>query len=133
VLVLGALATSLPGPAATISNPGPHGFSQLLYAYTSASANNGSAFAGLSANTPFHNLMLGLGMLIGRFGYILPVLALAGSLAMKKTAPIGQNSFPTHGPLFVTLLTVTILLVGGLTFLPSLALGPIAEHLSLGF
>lgn len=75
--------------------------------------------------------MMGLGMLIGRFGYILPVLALAGNLAMKKTAPIGQNSFPTHGPLFVTLLTVTILLVGGLTFLPTLALGPIAEHLSM--
>jgi K+-transporting ATPase ATPase A chain len=133
VLVLGALATSLPGPAAAVSNPGPHGFSQLLYAYTSASANNGSAFAGLGANTTFHNLMIGLGMLIGRFGYILPVLALAGSLALKKTAPIGQNSFPTHGPLFVTLLTVTILLVGGLKFLPTLALGPIAEHLSMGF
>lgn len=133
VLVLGAIAASLPGPAAAISNPGPHGFSQLLYAYTSASANNGSAFGGFGANTPFHNLMLGLGMLIGRFGYILPVLALAGSLAMKKAAPLGQNSFPTHGPLFVTLLTVTILLVGGLTFLPTLALGPIAEHLSMGF
>lgn len=133
VLVLGALATSLPGPAAAISNPGAHGFSQLLYAYTSASANNGSAFAGLGANTTFHNLMLGLGMLIGRFGYILPVLALAGSLALKKSAPVGQNSFPTHGPLFVTLLLVTILLVGGLTFLPALALGPITEQLSLGF
>ena len=133
VLGLGAIAASLPGPAAAVSNPGAHGFSQLLYAYTSAGANNGSAFAGFGANTPFHNLMLGLGMLIGRFGYILPVLALAGSLAMKKTAPQGQNSFPTHGLLFVTLLTVTILLVGGLTFLPTLALGPIAEHLSLGF
>ncbi|MCM2461589.1 potassium-transporting ATPase subunit KdpA [Pseudomonas sp. CG7] len=133
VLVLGAVAASLLGPAAAVSNPGAHGFSQLLYAYTSAGANNGSAFAGFGANTPFHNLMLGLGMLIGRFGYILPVLALAGSLALKKTAPIGQNSFPTHGPLFVTLLTVTILLVGGLTFLPTLALGPIAEHLSMGF
>ncbi|ERO64673.1 potassium-transporting ATPase subunit KdpA [Pseudomonas piscis] len=133
VLVLGALAASLPGPAGAISNPGPHGFSQLLYAYTSASANNGSAFGGFSANTPFHNLMLGLGMLIGRFGYILPVLALAGSLALKKTAPVGQNSFPTHGPLFVALLTMTILLVGGLTFLPTLALGPVAEQLSMGF
>ncbi|MGU9817364.1 potassium-transporting ATPase subunit KdpA [Pseudomonas sp. LF135] len=132
-LVLGAIAASLPGPAGAISNSGPHGFSQLLYAYTSASANNGSAFGGFSANTAFHNLMLSLSMLLGRFGYILPVLALAGSLAMKKTAPIGQNSFPTHGPLFVTLLTVTILLVGGLTFLPTLALGPIAEHLSMGF
>ncbi len=133
VLVLGAVAASLPGPLASVSNPGPHGFSQLLYAYTSATANNGSAFGGFSGNTVFHNLMLSLAMFIGRFGYILPVMALAGSLAMKKTAPLGLNSFPTHGPLFVTLLTVTILLVGGLTFLPTLALGPIAEHLSLGF
>ena len=133
VLVLGAIAAVLPSAVASVSNPGPHGFSQILYAFTSASANNGSAFAGLNANTPFYNLMLGLGMLIGRFGYILPVLALAGSLALKKTAPIGQDSFPTHGPLFVALLTVTILLVGGLTFLPTLALGPIAEHLTLGF
>ncbi len=121
-LVLGAIAASLPGPAGAVSNPGAHGFSQLLYAYTSASANNGSAFGGFSGNTSFHNLMLSLAMLLGRFGYILPVLALAGSLALKKTVPVGQNSFPTHGPLFVTLLTVTILL---------LALGPIAEHLSL--
>ncbi|WP_296256441.1 MULTISPECIES: potassium-transporting ATPase subunit KdpA [unclassified Pseudomonas] len=133
VLVFGALAASLPGPAGAVSNPGAHGFSQLLYNYTSATANNGSAFGGFSGNTLFHNLMLGLSMFIGRFGYILPVLALAGSLAAKKAAPLGLNSFPTHGPLFVTLLTVTILLVGGLTFLPTLALGPIAEHLSLGF
>ena len=133
VLVLGSIAAVLPSAVASVSNPGPHGFSQVLYAFTSASANNGSAFAGLNANTPFYNLMLGLGMLIGRFGYILPVLALAGSLALKKSAPIGQNSFPTHGPLFVALLTVTILLVGGLTFLPTLALGPIAEQLTLGF
>ncbi|MCY1399009.1 Potassium-transporting ATPase potassium-binding subunit [compost metagenome] len=133
VLVLSAIAASLPGPVAAVSNPGAHGFSQLLYAYTSASANNGSAFAGLGANTAFHNLTLGLGMLIGRFGYILPVLALAGSLALKKAAPVGLDSFPTYGALFVTLLTVTLLLVGGLTFLPTLALGPIAEHLSLGF
>ncbi|EIK94897.1 potassium-transporting ATPase subunit A [Pseudomonas sp. M47T1] len=132
-LVLGAIAASLAGPASAVSNPGPHGFSQLLYAYTSATANNGSAFGGFGANTAFHNLMLSLSMLIGRFGYILPILALAGSLAMKKSAPVGSNSFPTHGPLFVTLLTGTILLVGGLTFLPTLALGPIAEHLSLGF
>lgn len=137
VLVLGAIAASLPGPASVVSNPGPHGFSQLLYAYTSATANNGSAFGGFGANTTFHNLMLSLAIFIGRFGYILPVLALAGSLALKKAAPQGaghgQDSFPTHGPLFVTLLTVTIVLVGGLTFLPTLALGPIAEHLSLGF
>ena len=133
VLVLGAVAAVLPGAVASVSNPGPHGFSQILYAFTSASANNGSALAGLNANTPFYNLMLGVGMLIGRFGYILPVLALAGSLALKKTAPIDQNSFPTHGPLFVALLTMTILLVGGLTFLPTLALGPIAEQLTQGF
>ncbi|MET1079876.1 MAG: potassium-transporting ATPase subunit KdpA [Pseudomonas sp.] len=131
VLVLGALAASLPGPLASVSNPGPHGFSQLLYNYASASANNGSAFAGYGANTAYHNLMLGLGMLLGRFGYILPVLAIAGSLAAKNRAPQGSNSFPTHGPLFVTLLTLSILLVGGLTFLPALALGPIAEHLIL--
>ncbi|WAP62154.1 potassium-transporting ATPase subunit KdpA [Pseudomonas fortuita] len=133
VLILGAIAASLPGPAGAVSNPGAHGFSQLLYAYTSGTANNGSAFAGFGANTVYHNLMIGLAMLIGRFGYILPILALAGSLAAKKSAPQGQNSFPTHGPLFTGLLLVTILLVGGLTFLPTLALGPIAEHLSLGF
>ncbi|WP_460416060.1 potassium-transporting ATPase subunit KdpA [Pseudomonas sp. microsymbiont 2] len=133
VLILGAIAASLPGPAGAVTNPGAHGFSQLLYAYTSGTANNGSAFAGFGANTVFHNVMIGLAMLIGRFGYILPVLALAGSLAAKKSAPQGINSFPTHGPLFTTLLLVTILLVGGLTFLPTLALGPIAEHLSLGF
>jgi len=133
VLVLGAIAASLPGPASAVSNPGAHGFSQLLYAYTSGTANNGSAFAGFGANTVFHNVMIGLAMLIGRFGYILPILALAGSLAAKKSAPQGLNSFPTHGPLFTGLLLVTILLVGGLTFLPTLALGPIAEHLSLGF
>ncbi|VXC32630.1 potassium translocating ATPase, subunit A [Pseudomonas sp. 8AS] len=131
VLVLTALAVSLEGPAASISNPGAHGFSQALYAYTSGTANNGSAFAGFGAGTPYHNLLLGLAMLLGRFGYILPILAIAGSLAAKKRAPVDGNSFPTHGPLFVTLLCLTILLVGGLTFLPALALGPIAEHLTL--
>ena len=131
VLILGALAASLPLAADSVTNPGAHGFSQILYAYTSGSANNGSVFAGFGANTPYHNLMIGLAMLIGRFGYILPILAIAGSLAAKKRAPIGSNSFPTHGPLFVTLLTLTILLIGGLTFLPALALGPIAEHLGM--
>ncbi|MDG9924153.1 MULTISPECIES: potassium-transporting ATPase subunit KdpA [unclassified Pseudomonas] len=130
VLVFCALAVSLTGPAASISNPGPHGFSQALYAYTSGTANNGSAFGGFGANTAFHNLLIGLAMLLGRFGYILPILAIAGSLAAKKRAPLNDNSFPTHGPLFVTLLTLTILLVGGLTFLPALALGPLAEHLA---
>ncbi|ANI16176.1 potassium-transporting ATPase subunit KdpA [Pseudomonas citronellolis] len=133
VLVLGAIAASLPGPASAVSNPGAHGFSQLLYAYTSGTANNGSAFAGFGANTPFHNLMLALAMLIGRFGYIVPVLAIAGSLAAKKRVPVGPNSFPTHGLLFVGLLAATILLVGGLNFLPTLVLGPVADHLTLGF
>ncbi|WP_288403538.1 potassium-transporting ATPase subunit KdpA [uncultured Pseudomonas sp.] len=131
VLVLGAIAASVPAGVAGIGSTGPHGFSQLLYAYTSATANNGSAFGGFSANTPFHNLMLSLALLIGRFGYILPILAIAGSLAAKRPVPLGPNSFPTHGPLFVTLLVITLLLVGGLTFLPTLALGPIADHLQL--
>ncbi|MBH3330662.1 MULTISPECIES: potassium-transporting ATPase subunit KdpA [Pseudomonas] len=131
VLVLGAIAASVPAGVAGIGATGPHGFSQLLYAYTSATANNGSAFGGFSANTPFHNLMLSLALLIGRFGYILPILAIAGSLAAKRPVPLGPNSFPTHGPLFVTLLVITLLLVGGLTFLPTLALGPIADHLQL--
>ena len=130
VLVFCSLAVSLDGPAASITNPGAHGLSQALYAYTSGTANNGSAFAGFGAGTPYHNLMIGLAMLIGRFGYILPILAIAGSLAAKRRAPVDGNSFPTHGPLFVTLLTLTILLVGGLTFLPALALGPLAEHLA---
>ncbi|QFT24423.1 Potassium-transporting ATPase A chain [Pseudomonas sp. THAF187a] len=131
VLVCVALAVSFAGPAASIGNPGPHGFTQALYAYGSATGNNGSAFAGFSADTPYHDLMLGLAMLLGRFGYILPVLAISGSLAAKRTAPLGRNSFPTHGPLFVVLLTLTILLVGGLTFMPALALGPLAEYLAL--
>ncbi|PTQ69627.1 potassium-transporting ATPase subunit KdpA [Pseudomonas sp. GV071] len=131
VLVLGALTAVLPFANASVSNPGAHGLSQILYNYTSGTANNGSAFGGFSSNTPYHNLMIALAMLVGRFGYILPVLAIAGSLAAKRRVPVGQNSFPTHGPLFVSLLTITILLVGGLTFLPVLALGPVAEHLSL--
>lgn len=131
VLVLTALGVSLPGPAGAISNPGPHGLSQILYAYTSGTGNNGSAFAGFGAATPYHNLMMALAMLLGRFGFILPVLAIAGSLAAKRPAPVDANSFPTHGPLFVLLLSLVILLVGGLTFLPALALGPIAEHFLL--
>ncbi|AIR90382.1 potassium-transporting ATPase subunit KdpA [Pseudomonas cremoricolorata] len=132
-LVLGAIAASLPGAQTALSNPGPHGFSQLLYAYTSATANNGSAFAGFAGNSVLHNLLLSLAMLIGRFGYILPVLALAGSLAAKRCVACGADSFPTHGVLFASLLLVTVLLVGGLSFLPTLALGPLADHLSQGF
>jgi len=131
VLVLTALGVSLSGPAESITNPGPHGLSQILYAYTSGTGNNGSAFAGFGAATPYHNLMIAFAMLLGRFGFILPVLAIAGGLAAKNRAPIDANSFPTHGPMFVILLTLVILLVGGLTFLPALALGPIAEHFLL--
>ncbi|MBU1460291.1 MAG: potassium-transporting ATPase subunit KdpA, partial [Gammaproteobacteria bacterium] len=115
----------------SITNPGPHGLSQILYAYTSGTGNNGSAFAGFGAAIPYHNLMIAFAMLLGRFGFILPVLAIAGGLAAKNRAPVDANSFPTHGPMFVILLTLVILLVGGLTFLPALALGPVAEHFLL--
>jgi len=130
VLVFTALAVTLPAAVASLSNPGAHGFSQALYAFSSASNNNGSAFAGLSANTNFYNLATGIAMLLGRFGTILPVLAIAGSLAGKKRTPPGAGTLPTHTPLFVALLVAVVLLVGALTFIPALALGPIAEHLS---
>jgi K+-transporting ATPase ATPase A chain len=118
-----------PGAAiANINNSGPHGFSEILYAYTSATGNNGSAFAGLNPNTPWYNLTLGLAMLIGRFLFLIPLLAAAGSLAAKKTVPTTSGTFPTHGPLFVGLLVGTVLIVGALTFFPALSLGPIVEH-----
>ena len=116
---------------AGIANPGIHGFSEILYAFSSASNNNGSAFAGLSANTPFYNTALGLCMLFGRYWLAVPVLAIAGSLARKKIVPIGAGTLPTHTPLFVGLLVGVVLLVGALTFVPALALGPIVEHLAL--
>ena len=125
-----ALATVLPAGLAGPANAGPHGFSEILYAFTSAAANNGSAFGGLSGNTPFYNSLLAVGMLVGRFFVIIPALAIAGSLAAKKTLPASAGTFPTHGGLFVGLLVGVILIVGGLTFLPSLALGPIVEHLA---
>ncbi len=112
-------------------NPGAHGFSEVLYAVSSAANNNGSAFAGLSANTPFWNCLLAFCMFVGRFGVIVPVMAIAGSLVMKKSQPVSPGTLPTHGALFVGLLIGTVLLVGALTFIPALALGPIAEHLSL--
>jgi len=114
-----------------LANPGPHGFSEALYAYSSAANNNGSAFAGLSANTPFYNLTLAVAMFLGRFGVIVPVLAIAGALAAKKRLSPSAGTLPTHGPLFVVLLGATVLLVGALTYLPALALGPIVEHLQL--
>jgi K+-transporting ATPase ATPase A chain len=116
---------------AGISNPGPHGFTEVLYAFTSAANNNGSAFAGLSANTPFYNGLLGVAMWFGRFGVIVPVLALAGSLAAKKRVPASVGTMPTHDPLFVVLLIGTVVLVGALNFVPALALGPVVEHLIL--
>jgi K+-transporting ATPase ATPase A chain len=130
VLVLGALAAVLPAAAASIGHPGPHGLSRVLYAYASATGNNGSAFAGFAADTPYQNTLLGLAMLVGRYVPILALLAIAGSLAAKKTVPAGSGTFPTDGPLFVTLLVLVILMLGGLTFFPALALGPIAEHLA---
>jgi potassium-transporting ATPase potassium-binding subunit len=121
----------LPAGLAGMSNVGPHGFSEVLYAYTSATGNNGSAFAGLSANTPFYNVTIGLAMLIGRFLVIVPALAVAGSLVRKKIVPPSAGTLPTHSPLFVGLVIGVILITGGLTFLPSLALGPVVEHFSM--
>jgi potassium-transporting ATPase potassium-binding subunit len=119
-----------PGPAtANLGNPGPHGLSEILYAYTSATGNNGSAFAGLSPNTPWYNLTMGLAMLIGRFLMIIPLLAAAGSLASKRQVAVSAGTFPTHGPLFVGLLVGVVIIVGALTFFPALSLGPIVEHL----
>ncbi len=131
MLVLTAISVVLPSAVASIGNQGPHGFSEILYAYTSAAANNGSAFGGLSGNTPWYNLTLSIAMLMGRFMVIVPALAIAGSLAEKKTVPVSLGTFPTHGGLFVGLLVGVVLIVGGLTFLPALALGPIAEHLAI--
>ena len=133
ILVLAgtALAVLASAGKAGIANPGAHGFSEILYALTSAANNNGSAFAGLSANTPFYNTLLGVAMWLGRFGVIVPVLAIAGSLAAKKRLPVTAGTMPTHGPLFVGLLIGTVLLVGLLNYVPALALGPVVEHLML--
>ncbi|MFN5047395.1 potassium-transporting ATPase subunit KdpA [Roseateles sp.] len=131
VLVGTAIAVLSPLGKAGVANPGAHGFSEILYALTSAANNNGSAFAGLSANTPFYNTLLGFAMWLGRFGVIVPVLAIAGSLGAKKRIPVGSGTLPTHGPLFVALLIGTVLLVGLLNYVPALALGPVVEHLML--
>jgi K+-transporting ATPase ATPase A chain len=116
---------------AGIANPGAHGFSEILYAFTSAANNNGSAFAGLSANTPFYNVATAIAMWFGRFGVIVPVLAIAGSLAAKKRLGVTGGTMPTHGPLFVVLLIGTVVLVGALNYVPALALGPVVEQLAL--
>jgi K+-transporting ATPase ATPase A chain len=133
LLVLGgtAIAVMTDAGRAAVANPGAHGFSEILYAFSSAGNNNGSAFAGLGANTPFYNAMLGIAMWFGRFGVIVPVLAIAGSLAAKKRIAVTEGTLPTHGPLFVILLIGTVLLVGLLNYVPALALGPVIEHLLL--
>jgi len=131
VLVGTSIAVMVDPGKAAVANPGAHGFSEILYAFSSAGNNNGSAFAGVSVNTPFYNTVLGLVMWLGRYWPITAVLAVAGSLAAKKRIPVTAGTMPTHGPLFVTLLIGTVLLVGALTFVPALALGPVVEHLML--
>ncbi len=128
ILLFSGLATFGPGLSA-LGNNGPHGFAEMLYAFSSSAANNGSAFAGLSANTPWYNMTLGLTMLVGRFLIIIPMLAVAGSLAAKKRIPVTSGTLPTHGALFVGLLIGTVVIVGALTFFPALSLSPIVEHL----
>jgi len=131
VLALTAIAVMLDAGRAGIANPGAHGFSEILYAFTSAANNNGSAFGGLSANTPFYNVMIGVAMWCGRFFMIVPILAIAGSLAGKKRLQVTSGTLPTHGLLFVAMLVGTVLLVGALNYVPALALGPVAEHLQM--
>jgi K+-transporting ATPase ATPase A chain len=126
-----AIAVLIPSAVASVGTSGPHGFSEILYAYTSGAANNGSAFGGLTGNTPWYNITIGLAMLMGRFLVIIPALAIAGSLVTKKTVPASAGTFPTDSPLFVGLLAGVILIVGGLTFFPALAVGPIVEHLAM--
>ena len=116
---------------AGMANPGAHGFSEILYAFTSAANNNGSAFAGLSANTPFYNSVLAVAMWFGRFAMIVPILAIAGSLARKQRLEANAGTMPTHGPIFIGLLIGVVLLVGVLNYVPALALGPVVEHLQL--
>ena len=131
VLIFTALSVMVEGGLAGIANPGAHGFSEILYAFSSAANNNGSAFAGLSANTPYYNITTGLCTWLGRFGIIVPVLAMAGSLAGKKRLAATSGTLPTHGPLFVALLIGAVILVGALTYVPALALGPVVEHLQM--
>ena len=130
-LVGTAIASVLPAGTASVGNPGAHGFSEILYAFSSAGNNNGSAFASISANTPFYNVALGIAMWISRYWLIIPVLAIAGSLAAKRATAVTAGTLPTHTPLFITMLVGVVLLVGALTFVPALALGPVVEHLQM--
>jgi K+-transporting ATPase ATPase A chain len=131
VLVGTAVAVATQAGTSAIGNPGAHGFSEILYAFSSAGNNNGSAFAGLSATTPFYNIALGIVMWLGRFWPIVAALAIGGSLAAKKRIPVSEGTMPTHGPLFVALLIGTIILIGVLNYVPALALGPVVEHFLL--
>jgi len=126
-----AVAVVIPSAVASMANPGPHGFSEVLYAYVSQTGNNGSAFAGLTGNTPFYNLTGAVAMFIGRFWMIIPAMAIAGSLAAKKSVPPSAGTFPTTGGLFIGLVVGVILIIGGLTFFPALALGPVVEQLAM--
>ncbi|WP_321149437.1 potassium-transporting ATPase subunit KdpA [Aeromonas jandaei] len=132
VLVIGGVTLLMPDAATIIGHDGPHGLSRLIYAYASAAGNNGSAFAGFAAGDNWQCVAIGLAMLLGRFGYIIPIMAIAGQLARAPRQEISEGDFPIRGPLFITLLIITVLLIGGLSFLPVLALGPVAEHLMLG-
>lgn len=131
VLIGTAIASAIPAGTSSVANPGAHGFAEILYAFSSAGNNNGSAFGGLSANTPFYNIALGVAMWISRFWLMIPVLAIAGSLAAKRNVAITAGTLPTHTPLFIAMLIGVVLMIGALTFLPSLALGPIVEHLQM--
>lgn len=131
ILGFSAAAVMLPKAIESLANNGAHGLTEILYAYTSAAGNNGSAFAGLAANTTWYNTTLGLAMLLGRFAYVVPVMAMAGGLAGKVRAVASDGTFPTHTPLFVALLVGTILIVAGLEFFPVVALGPVVEHFQM--
>ncbi|HEX3009501.1 MAG TPA: potassium-transporting ATPase subunit KdpA, partial [Bacteroidales bacterium] len=129
ILLFSAICVVLPAGLASLNNTGPHGLSEILYAFSSAAGNNGSAFAGLNANVPLYNILIGVGMLIGRFGIIVPILAIAGSMAQKKITPPSSGTFRTDNGIFVFLLISVVIIVGGLTHFPALSLGPIVEHL----
>jgi K+-transporting ATPase ATPase A chain len=133
LMILGfmAVAAVVPFGLSSIQDPGPHGFSEIMYLYSSSTGNNGSAFAGFTGNTLWYNTTGGLAMLVGRYAVIIPAMAIAGSLVQKKVVPASAGTFPTHGVLFVGLLVSVILIIGGLTFFPALALGPVVEHLAM--
>jgi K+-transporting ATPase ATPase A chain len=131
ILILTAISSVTQAGISAVANPGAHGFTEILYAFSSMTENNGSAFAGLNANTPYYNFFGGIAILLGRYWMAVPILAIAGSLARKKTVPVSLGTLPTNTLLFIILLVCLIIVVGALTFLPALALGPVVEHLIL--